>query len=66
MSVSDGKDANGDADPSADDTITVTVLISDVNEDPSFALANDTRTIAENAPAGASLGAPFTATDGRR
>ena len=64
VSVSDGKDANGDADPSADDTITVTVLISDVNEDPSFALANDTRTIAENAPAGASLGAPFTATDG--
>ena len=64
VSVSDGKDANGDADPSADDTITVTILVSDVNEDPSFALANDTRTIAENAPAGASLGAPFTATDG--
>ena len=64
VSVSDGKDANGDADPSADDTITVTVLISDVNEDPSFALANDTRTIAENTPAGVTLGAPFTATDG--
>ena len=64
MSVSDGKDANGDADPSADDTITVTILVSDVNEDPSFALANDTRTIAENTPAGVTLGAPFTATDG--
>ena len=64
VSVSDGKDVNGDADPSADDTITVTVLISDVNEDPSFALANDTRTIAENTPAGVTLGAPFTATDG--
>ena len=64
VSVSDGKDANGDADPSADTTIAVTILVSDVNEDPSFALANDTRTIAENAPAGASLGAPFTATDG--
>ena len=64
VSVSDGKDANGDADPSADTTITVTVLISDVNEDPSFALANDTRTIAENTPAGVTLGAPFTATDG--
>ena len=48
MSVSDGKDANGDADPSADTTITVTILVSDVNEDPSFALANDTRTIEEN------------------
>ena len=64
VSVSDGKDANGDADPSADDTITVTILVSDVNEDPSFALANDTRTIAENTPAGVTLGAPFTATDG--
>ena len=64
VSVSDGKDANGDADPSADDTITVTILVSDVNEDPSFALANDTRTIEENTPAGEPLGAPFTATDG--
>ena len=33
VSISDGKDANGDADPSADSTITVTVLVSDVNED---------------------------------
>ena len=64
VSVSDGKDANGDADPSADTTIAVTILVSDVNEDPSFALANDTRTIAENTRAGATLGAPFTATDG--
>ena len=64
VSVSDGKDANGDADPSADSTITVTVLVSDVNEDPSFALANDTRTIEENTPAGEPLGAPFQATDG--
>ena len=64
VSVSDGKDANGDADPSTDTTITVTILVSDVNEDPSFALANDTRTIAENTPAGVTLGAPFTATDG--
>ena len=64
VSVSDGKDANGDADPSADSTITVTVLVSDVNEDPSFALANDTRTIEENKPAGEPLGAPFQATDG--
>ena len=64
VSVSDGKDANGDADPSADTTITVTILVSDVNEDPSFALANDTRTIEENTPAGEPLGAPFRATDG--
>ena len=35
-----------------------------MNEDPSFALANDTRTIEENRPAGEPLGAPFQATDG--
>ena len=64
VSVSDGKDANGDADPSADTTIAVTILVSDVNEDPSFALANDTRTIEENERAGEPLGAPFQATDG--
>ena len=64
VSVSDGKDANGDADPSADDTITVTVLISDVTEGASFGSVDPTRTIAENTPAGVPLGAPFQATDG--
>ena len=64
VSVSDGKDANDAANPSTDDTITVTVLVSDVNEAPSFALADDTRTIVENTPSGVTLGAPFQATDG--
>ena len=64
VSVSDGKDANGDADPSADSTITVTVLVSDVNESASFGSVDPTRTIEENTPAGVPLGAPFQATDG--
>ena len=64
VSVSDGKDANDDADPSADSTITVTVLVSDVNESASFGSVDPTRTIEENKPAGEPLGAPFQATDG--
>ena len=64
VSVSDGKDANDAANPSTDNTITVTVLVSDVNEAPSFGSVDPTRTIAENTPAGEPLGAPFQATDG--
>ena len=64
VSVSDGKDANGDADASADSTIKVTVLVSDVNESASFGSVDPTRTIEENTPAGVPLGAPFQATDG--
>ena len=64
VSVSDGKDANDDADASADSTIKVTVLVSDVNESASFGSVDPTRTIEENKPAGVPLGAPFQATDG--
>ena len=64
VSVSDGKDANDDADASADSTIKVTVLVSDVNESASFGSVDPTRTIEENKPAGERLGAPFTAMDG--
>ncbi len=64
VSVSDGKDANAAADPSTDDTIAVTVLVSDVNEPALFGSVDATRTIAENTPAGEPLGAPFQATDG--
>ena len=34
VSVSDGLDANGDADPSVDDSATVTVSVTDVDEPP--------------------------------
>ena len=64
MSVSDGKDADGNADEMTDNTITVTILVSNVNEALAFPSTTDTRTIPENTAAGVNLGAPFTATDG--
>ena len=64
MSVSDGKDADGNADEITDNTITVTILVSNVNEALAFPSTTDTRTIPENTAAGVNLGAPFTATDG--
>ena len=59
MSVSDGKDANSDDDEVTDNTITVTILVSNVNEALAFPSTTDTRTIPENtARAGVNLGAP--------
>ena len=43
VTVSDGKDAAGDADdpdPVVDDTITVTITVTDVNEGPTFTSAD--------------------------
>ncbi len=62
VSVSDSKDDNGDADVVPDDTITVTILVSNMNEAPEFPSSKDSRTIPENV--GGDIGAPFTATDG--
>ena len=64
VSVRDSKDNNGGADEVTDDTITVTILVSNVNEAPAFPSAADSRTIPENTPVGGDVGAPFTATDG--
>ncbi len=63
VSVSDGKDANSDADERTDDTISVTILVANVNEPPAFPAAADSRTIPENTAAGVNLGAPLMATD---
>ena len=64
VSVSDGVGANGDANETTDDTIAVTILVSNVNEAPEFPSAADSRTIPEDTPVGGDVGAPFTATDG--
>ena len=40
VTVSDGKDAAGDADTEADDTIRVTITVTDVNEGPTFTSAD--------------------------
>ena len=59
VSVSDGVDANGDPDETTDNTITVTILVSNVNEAPEFPSAADSRTIPEDTPVGGDVGAPF-------
>ena len=65
MSVSDGKNDNGDADADevTDDTITVTILVSNVNEAPEFPSAADSRTIPEDTPVGVNIGTPLMASD---
>ena len=64
VSVSDGRDDNGDDDTAADDTITVYIEVTDVNEAPEF-LSTETgeRSVAENTSAGQSIGDPVEATD---
>ena len=64
VSVSDSKDDNSDADEVTDDTITVTILVADLNEDPEFPISETgMRSVDENTVAGVNIGAPVTATD---
>ena len=64
MSVSDGKDADGNADEMTDNTITVTILVANLNEDPEFPSSETgMRSVNENTPAGEDIGAPVAATD---
>ena len=63
VSVSDGKDANGGVDATADATIPVTIVVDDMNEPPEFDAGTATRTIAENTAADQDIGSPVTATD---
>ena len=66
VSVSDGKDANGGVDTTADATIPVTIVVDDVNEPPEFDAETAILTIAENAAADQDIGSPFTATGSGR
>ncbi len=63
VSVSDGKNAAGNADASVDDTINVTINVTDVNEAPVFADVSITRTVAENTTANTDIGNPIVAPD---
>ena len=72
VSVTDGKDAEGNTDTSADDTHGVTITVGDVNDPPAFEDGNGdvqtstTREVAENTPAGRNIGEPVAATDPER
>ena len=64
VSVSDSMDANGDADEMTDDTIRVTVQVTNLNEAPVFTpIESDLHNVDENTPAGRNIGAPVAATD---
>ena len=66
LGVKDNKDAAGNTDATEgdDDTIAVTITVTNLNEAPVF---NETgpaeRSVPENSPAGTNVGTPFTATD---
>ena len=60
VSVTDGRDDAGTVDVNAvaDDTIRVTITVTDVNEAPAFDPETATRMVDENTAAGANIGAP--------
>ena len=63
VSVHDGMNAAGGSDTTADDTVTVDITVTDVNEPPGFNGQTATREIAENTVAGRNIGDPVAATD---
>ena len=66
VTVSDGKDAAGTAVLAVndmDDTITVTIMVTDVNDAPVFDDDTATREVAENTVTGVDIEAPVVATD---
>ena len=64
VSVSDSKDENSDVDDVTDDTITVTIQVTNVNEAPVFPPIEPVLyDVDENTIAGEDIGAPVAATD---
>ena len=64
MSVSDGMDDYSNTDTVVDDTITVTINVTDVNEGPKFDSSNTaTREVAENTASNTAFGGAFPVTD---
>ena len=64
VSVRDSKNDDGDTDEVTDDTITVTILVADLNEAPEFPVSETgQRSVDENTAAGVNIGAPVAATD---
>ena len=63
VSVRDSKDDNGDADIVTDDTIDVTITVTDANDPPEFGPNTATREVAENTAANINIGSPVRATD---
>ena len=63
VNVRDSKNAAGVTDNANDDTINVTITVTNVNEAPRFTGALIDRMLPENSPVGTNLGDPVAATD---
>ena len=64
VSVHDGKNIHGGPDATTDDTISVTITVTDVNEVPAFPSSETgQRSVAENTGARVNIGAPVAAED---
>ena len=63
ISVSDGKDAAGDADAAIDGVVDVEITVNDVDEPPVFGVADVELEVAENTATNTNIGAPITAAD---
>ena len=63
VSVHDGMNDAGGSDTTADDTVTVNITVTDVNEPPEFNGQTAIREVAENTVAGQNIGDPVAATD---
>ena len=63
VSVSDGEDSEFNSDPAIDDTVTVTINVTDVNRAPQFPGTTADRSVPENTPADQAIGEPLSATD---
>ena len=63
VTVSDGKDAEDNFDPAVDDTIRVTITVTNENEAPVFPATIAPIEVAEDTVPGTNIGAPVVATD---
>ena len=63
MNVTDGKDRQGNDDTSVDDSVDVTVTVTDVNESPEFGGSTHELEVAENSAGSTDVGSPITADD---
>ena len=63
LEVTDGRDGDGNADASVDDTVAVTITVTDVNEPPEFGTLAVELEIAENTATNTNIGDPIAASD---
>ena len=63
VQVTDGKNADGNADTAVDDSVDVAIAVTDVNESPEFGSSDVEREVDENTPGGTNIGDPIVASD---